>query len=216
MSRIAAQRAGSGATCADSASTAHSHRSDSSNDGQSFVSRFSIRNSRFNRRGRHSSSRTRTIEKRFLGLFESSDGLFLGDSREIFQEFGERLSRLEIVDQRLERHTCAGERWCPAHSFRIDVDDGLLVHAEVILAVEGRLLDSTQKSFKARAYGMLCKRCRGQTRRRRRRRVADTPSGLPCDENARSEKRLSLRDVGRGCNTTLHSTRLQFRATLSR
>jgi hypothetical protein len=87
--------------------------------------------------GRKSSSRTRTIEKRFLRLFERSDRLLLGNSWEIFQEIGERLSGLEIVDQRLERHTCADEHRRPAHDFGIAVDDGLRVHDEAILPAEG-------------------------------------------------------------------------------
>ena len=93
--------------------------------------------SRFNPRGRHSSSRTRTIEKRFLGLFECSDRLLPGNRWEIFQEIAERLSGLEIVDQRLERHTCADEHGRPAHDFGIAVDDGLRVHDEAILPAEG-------------------------------------------------------------------------------
>jgi hypothetical protein len=120
-------------------------------DCQSFVSqtvasitsawlRFAIEtwpsNSRFNRRGRHSSSRTCTIEERFLGLFQCGDRLLLGNSWEIFEELGERLSGLEIVDQGVERHTCAHEHGCPAHDLRIAMDDRLLVHDEAIVAVE--------------------------------------------------------------------------------
>src|SRR5207248_1101367 len=98
--------------------------------------------SRFNRCGRHSSSRTRTIEKCFLGLLERRDRLFLGDGREVFQEFGERLSTLEIVDQRLERHTGADEHGSPAHDFGIAMDDRLLVHDEAIVAAERASLAS--------------------------------------------------------------------------
>ena len=42
--------------------------------------------SRFRRLGRHSSSRTRTVEERLLGLLQGRDGLLPGDGRKIVEE----------------------------------------------------------------------------------------------------------------------------------
>src|SRR5262249_37679861 len=65
--------------------------------------------SRLRRRGRHSSSRTRTGEKGFFGLLQRGDCLRLRDGREVFQEFRKRLAGFEVIDQSLKRHTRSHE-----------------------------------------------------------------------------------------------------------
>ena len=73
--------------------------------------------------GRHSSSRTRTGEERLLGLLQGRYGLFAGDRREVLEELGKGLARLEVVQQRRQRHAGTDEHGRAAHDFRVAVND---------------------------------------------------------------------------------------------
>src|SRR5262245_55586841 len=84
--------------------------------------------SRLRRLGRHSSSRTRTGEKRLLGLLQGCYGLLPGDRRKVLQELGQGLPCLEVIEQRCEWDASADKYRRAAHDLRVAVNDrvGLL------------------------------------------------------------------------------------------
>lgn len=95
----------------------------------------------FQATGRHSSSRTRTGEKRLLGLFQGRDGLRPGDGREVLQELGQRLPCFEVIEQRRKWYTSANEHGRTAHDLRVAVNDrlGLFDLARPLVAVSVKL-----------------------------------------------------------------------------
>ena len=54
---------------------------------------------------------------------ESGDGLLASDGRELPQEFMERVTSLEVVEQRLQWHSCANEDWRSAEDLGVAVND---------------------------------------------------------------------------------------------
>jgi hypothetical protein len=50
---------------------------------------------------------------------QRGDGGFPADSRELLQEFVQRFSAFQVIQQRLERDARPAENWFPAVDFRI-------------------------------------------------------------------------------------------------
>src|SRR5947209_7996690 len=76
-----------------------------------------------NLRGKHSSNRMFTsccpLQDFFPGLFQKRDCLFSRNGWEIVEKLIERVARLEIIEQGLNRHPGPCETGCAAHYFRI-------------------------------------------------------------------------------------------------
>src|SRR5262249_13493347 len=106
--------------------------------------------SRLSPRGRHSSSRTRTGEQRFLRLLQRGDGLFLRNRREVLEELRERLARFEIVEERLERHAGSHENRRPAHDLRISMHDEFFRRPHLVHSPR-RILTRAARSLKVDA-----------------------------------------------------------------
>ena len=92
--------------------------------------------SAFRRLGRHSSSRIRRGEKSVLGLLEGRHRLFAADSRKVVQKLAQRVTGLQVIQERLERHSRPNKDRRTAHDQWVTVHHGcgMIGHATCLAA----------------------------------------------------------------------------------
>ena len=75
------------------------------------------------RRGKHSSSRTRTVHQRFACVLERCDGLISGYRGKVFDKIVDPVAGFEIVEEILHRNSRADEHGGSPEDFRIGVNN---------------------------------------------------------------------------------------------
>jgi hypothetical protein len=76
--------------------------------------------------------------------------LHFRDRRKILEKVGNRVAAIQLIEQRLDRHTRPGEAWRSAHDLRINDDD---------TAFHDRKATSKTSSVQDREGELLCDLC---------------------------------------------------------
>src|SRR5262249_54892013 len=88
-----------------------------------------------NARGTHSSSSTRIGNQVSFRLLERGDGNVTRDGREVVKEFIQRMTALDVVDQRLHGDAGSDEHRGAAQDVRVGMNDGRFFHGPASPAV---------------------------------------------------------------------------------